>query len=89
MRREFRFAISIAAVLVLAVFAVVPQSVWASSPPVCLFRNALGIECYGCGMTRALSYAMHGDVEEALALNAGIVVLLPALITAAAAGLRR
>ena len=89
MRREFRFAISTAAVLVLAVFAVAPQSVWASTPTVCVFRNAFGLDCYGCGMTRALSYAMHGDMEEALAMNAGVVVLLPALIAAAATGLRR
>ena len=89
MRREFRFAISAAAVLVLAVFAVAPQSVWAAAPPVCLFRNALGLECYGCGMTRALSFAMHGDLEEALAMNGGVVVLLPVLVAAAATGLRR
>src|SRR3990170_4120038 len=36
MRREFRFAISAAAVLVLGVLAVAPQSVWASTPPVWL-----------------------------------------------------
>jgi hypothetical protein len=89
MRREFRFAISASAALVLIVFAAVPQSAWASIPAVCLFRNAAGVECLGCGMTRALSHAMHGDLHAALASNAGIAAVLPALIAAVVLGLRR
>ena len=89
MRREFRFAISAAAALVLIVFAAVPQSTWASMPAVCVLRNIAGVECLGCGMTRALSHAMHGDVQAALASNAGIAAVLPALIGAVVLGLRR
>ena len=89
MRREFRFAISAAAALVLIVFAAVPQCTWASMPAVCVFRNTVGVECLGCGMTRALSHAMHGDVRAALATNAGIAAVLPALIGAVVLGLRR
>jgi hypothetical protein len=89
MRREFRFAISAGAMLVLTVFAVTPRSVWPSMPVVCVFRNTLGLECLGCGMTRALSHAMHGDIQSALAANTGVAAVLPALIGAAFWGLRR
>lgn len=45
--------------------------------PGCLLRKATGIECPGCGMTRA-SYAMlHGRLGEAFALNPVGMVLLP------------
>lgn len=89
MRREYRFAISAAALLVLLVFAVVPLSAWTATPPVCLFRRTVGVQCLGCGMTRALSHAMHGNVQEALTLNAGVAVVVPALVAAVLAGLRR
>ena len=89
MRREYRFAISAAAALVLVAFAAVPTAAWGAVPSVCVFRNALGVECLGCGMTRALALAMHGHFTEALTLNAGVSVLLPALAIALGAGLRR
>ena len=89
MRREYRFAISAVALLVLVVFAAVPLSAWTAAPPVCLFRRTLGVQCLGCGMTRALSHAMHGDVQQALALNAGVAVVVPALLIALLSGLRR
>lgn len=89
MRREYRFAISAAAAAVLLIFAAVPPAAWTAAPSVCIFRNVLEAECFGCGMTRALASAMHGDLREALDYNSGISVLLPALIASVFLGLRR
>lgn len=82
MRREFRFAISLAAAGVLSVLAFTPEDVRASAPAVCLFRNLLGWECFGCGMTRAIAATLHGDPEAAWNLNRGVVVALPVLLFA-------
>lgn len=89
MRREYRSAISAVAFAALVVLAAIPQSAWGAMPSVCLFRNGLGLECFGCGMTRALSSALHGDFSHALATNAGVAVALPVLVAAVAAGFRR
>jgi hypothetical protein len=79
----YRSLISIAAVLVIAVFAAIPQTTWSSLPPVCAFRNLLGVECFGCGMTRALSAAAHGHLKEAISLNEGVLVVAPLLLAMA------
>lgn len=35
----------------------------------CLFKHFLGIECPGCGITRACLSLLHGDVKAAVAYN--------------------
>jgi hypothetical protein len=89
MRREYRFAISAVSALVLFLFAALPQAAWSAVPSVCVFKNALGVDCLGCGMTRALASAMHGHFSEALALNAGVTLLVPMLLAGVGVGLRR
>jgi hypothetical protein len=71
---------------VLAVLAAIPTGAVAGLPPLCPWRVLLGIECFGCGMTRALSSALHGDLAAALAFNRGVVIVLPALVVMAIAG---
>lgn len=39
----------------------------------CLFRLVFGVECFGCGLTRAASALVHGDLAGAVARNALIV----------------
>ena len=89
MRKAYRCGISASCFGVLAIFAIVPETVWTSTPTVCLFQNGLGVECFGCGMTRALSAAMHGHIDAALALNRGIVVTGAALVGGVLQGLWR
>jgi hypothetical protein len=80
MPREYRFAISALSAAVLLLFVLTPEHAWSSVPSVCLFKNLFGFECFGCGMTRALSAASHGNLRSAMAQNAGIVVLIPGLL---------
>ena len=80
MPRAYRYGISAFCFGVLAAFAAVPETTWTSTPVVCLFRNSFDIECLGCGMTRALSAALHGRIEAALALNQGVMVTGAGLI---------
>ena len=48
--------------------------------PVCLFHALTGLNCPGCGMTRALHALLHGNVRLALKDNA-LFVLAPAALS--------
>ena len=89
MQKAYRYGISTGCAVVLALFAAVPENVWSSLPSVCVFRQALGLECFGCGMTRALSAVMHGHLEVALGLNEGVIVALGGLVAGLLHGVRR
>jgi hypothetical protein len=57
----------------------VPTSFLESGHSLCLFKNLFGIECPGCGMTRALSGVLHGDFAGAFQYNKMIVAVFPLL----------
>lgn len=59
-------------------FHVVPEN--AQWLPPCLFHKLTGLNCPGCGTTRALHALLHGDVAGALRLNVMIVVTVPLLV---------
>jgi hypothetical protein len=44
--------------------------------PQCPFRLLTGLDCPGCGTTRALHHLLHGRVEEAFRFNPMLFVLL-------------
>jgi hypothetical protein len=62
--------------------------------PPCLFHALTGLQCPGCGSTRALHHLLHGDVGGALRLNPLLFALppflaasrVPGFITSRAAG---
>lgn len=53
--------------------------------PLCLFHAVTGLNCPGCGGTRAVHHLLHGDVAAALRCNALVVLALPAGALAALA----
>jgi hypothetical protein len=57
----------------------VPTSFFESRRSICLFKNLLDTECYGCGMTRAISHVFHGNLNQAFNYNKAVVVVFPLL----------
>ena len=51
--------------------------------PHCVFHALTGLQCPGCGTTRALHHLLHGDVAGAFRLNAMLFVGVPFGIVAA------
>jgi len=45
--------------------------------PRCVFHTLTGLQCPGCGTTRALHHLLHGDVAGAFHLNAMLFVAVP------------
>lgn len=45
--------------------------------PPCMFHEATGLYCFGCGNTRALYWLVHGDIAGSLRKN---LLLVPAVV---------
>ena len=52
-----------------------------SISPGCSFRRLTGLECPGCGGTRALRALICGDIGAALRYNPFLIAALPILLT--------
>jgi hypothetical protein len=56
--------------------------------PICSFRAATGLDCPGCGATRATHALLHGQLVDAWRLNALWVLLSPFAVYAAISEVR-
>ncbi len=64
-----------------------PSRVYFLGRPVdveCVFRARFGVPCPGCGMTRSVVMALHGQFGQAWLAAPGGAVLVAALLAAAA-----
>jgi hypothetical protein len=57
--------------------------------PICLFHALTGLECPGCGGSRALYDVLHGQILSALRCNALVVLALPFIVFAGVRWLAR
>ena len=64
-----------------ALLAIIPTTMLLGLPHFCLFRDLFGVECLGCGMVRAASCMVHGDIEGAAQFNRLVFVLVPLVCT--------
>jgi hypothetical protein len=84
-RRTLAHALLAAALLLCALLAILPASFF----PPCPIHQFLGIDCPGCGATRALAALLHAHLRAALQLNALFVLLLPFALAGAFESYRR
>jgi hypothetical protein len=52
--------------------------------PRCILHSLTGLNCPGCGTTRAVHALLHGDLRQALAYNVVFILLLPLFLALAA-----
>lgn len=87
-RRWLANALLAAAALLCAALVLYPPAL-TSLYPACPIHEAFGLDCPGCGATRALAALLRGRILEALRLNALFVLLLPAALAGAIECYRR
>ena len=63
----------------ISLFWAIPESWMFTENTICIFKNLFGLECVGCGMTRALYCLSHGDILEALNFNRLVIIIAPLL----------
>jgi hypothetical protein len=51
--------------------------------PGCAFHAITGLDCPGCGATRAMHQLLHGHIAAAFALNPLLFLLIPVALSAA------
>lgn len=51
--------------------------------PLCVFHALTGLQCPGCGATRALYHLLHGDIRGAFRYNQLLFVMAPFFAVAA------
>jgi hypothetical protein len=47
---------------------------------ICLIKNIFGVECYGCGITRAIISSVQLDFTKAIEYNKMVIIVLPLFI---------
>jgi hypothetical protein len=61
------------------VLLLMPADSFDTGPTLCLSKLLAGIECFGCGMTRAIMHLIHLDFAAAAAYNKGCFIVFPVL----------
>jgi hypothetical protein len=57
-----------------------PEQADAGAPPTCLLKLTTGLDCPGCGGTRAAWYLLHGDIAAAARHHAVFTFAVPFLL---------
>ena len=65
--------------LPLAIY-IIPYEWWFTGESFCLYKLLFGIECWGCGITRAIFSALYFRFAEAWEYNRFVVIVLPLLM---------
>ena len=62
---------------------------WESPVPLCMFKGLTGLDCPGCGMTRAFLFIGHGRFADAAAMHPASIPAFLIVAGMAATGIVR
>lgn len=62
------------------VLILLPSTFFDSGDTICVSVLFFDLECYGCGLTRAIQHLIHLEFDQAMNFNKLSLVVLPALI---------
>lgn len=57
-----------------------PREQMMSGDTICLIKRFFGVECWGCGLTRAVYLVFRGELSAAWGYNRLIIVTIPLLL---------
>lgn len=63
------------------ILLLLPANFFDSGDSICISQRLLGLECPGCGITRAIQHFIHGNFAIAWQFNKLVVLVAPLLIT--------
>ena len=66
-------------ILLIVVFLFCATTSLESHYSLCVIKNAFGVQCPGCGMTRAIANILHGNIIRALQYNKSVIIVFPLL----------
>jgi hypothetical protein len=67
-------------ILVLLLIYITPLEWIHKQNSICLIKNLFGIECFGCGITRAVISILHFKFIKALDYNVLVVIVFPLIV---------
>jgi len=55
----------------------IPMAWLEGAGTICLFKNIFGVECWGCGITRAIVSMAQLEPKKAIEYNWAVVIVFP------------
>ena len=80
MKKSFLYLYAIGLLLLPLILIILPANFFDNGKSVCLSLVLFNIQCYGCGMTRALQHLIHLDFQAAYTFNLLSFIVLPLLM---------
>lgn len=78
-KKWFYWAWLVALVSLPAVLLLLPTDFFDEGETLCPSKHFFDVECWGCGMTRAVMHFLHLDFESALYYNPGSFLVTPVM----------
>ena len=79
-KKSFKILLFITLLLIPIILFILPYNYFDHGESVCISLMLFDVECYGCGMTRAVMHLIHFDFNEAIAYNKLVILVFPLLI---------